>query len=257
MISKRLIGLALTMGLAAAPAFAATGYLDPAHRPDATSFILPPPAPGSAEAKADAKAFKVTRRLQGSERWKLAIHDDIYDAPVVLGDFGCAMGVRLDASNAPRLLALVEKLQADSSAVVRTAKGLYKRPRPLVGNHAPICLDRKDFAGSFSYPSGHGSMIGAVSLVLAELAPDRAGPIAARARAFAESRVVCGVHWPSDVTTGAQAGTVLVAALHADPAFRADMEAARAEVAAARASAPAADAGQCLIENAAAAKRPW
>jgi acid phosphatase (class A) len=251
----RSLAIALTLALNAAPALAAPGYLDPARLPDASAFVVPPPAAGSPAAKADAHVFKLTRRLRGSDRWALAAHDDIYDAPVVLADFACALGMRLDASNAPRLLARVEKAQKDSSAVVRHAKTLYRRPRPIEGNHAAFCVDRKGYGGTFSYPSGHAAMISTVTLVLAELVPDRAAAIAARGRAYGESRVVCGAHWASDVEAGQQAGAVLVAALHADPAFRADLDAARAEVAAARAQAPAP--AMCRIEDAAAAKRPW
>jgi acid phosphatase (class A) len=257
MTTLRLATLAAAIAsLAATPSFAATGYLDPGHRPDAAAFISPPPAPNSPEAKADIHAFRSTRGLQGSERWALAAHDAIYDAPVVLADFDCAIGVKLDAGNASRLLALIEKVQEDSAAVVRAAKKRFKRLRPIEGNHAPFCVDRKGYARSLSYPSGHGSMIGTVTLILAELVPDRAHAIAARGRVYAESRVACGAHWASDLDAGVQAGAVLVAALHADPAFRADMDAARAEVAAARRTAAAPEAGQCRIE-AAAARRPW
>lgn len=256
--SLAIAGLSIVIVTAAsAPSRAATGYLDTARRPDAAAFISPPPAPGSPEAKADIRAFKVTRRLKGSERWSLAAHDAVYDAPVVLGDFACAIGVRLDAGNAPRLLAMIENAQEDSAAVVRSAKKRFKRLRPIEGNHAPFCVDRKGYAGSLSYPSGHGSMIGTVTLILAELAPDRADAIAERGRVYAESRVACGAHWASDLDAGVTAGAVLVATLHADSAFRADMEAARAEVVTARQTADAPDPGQCRIEAAAAAHRPW
>ena len=50
-------------------------------------------------------------------------------------------------------------------------------------------------------------------LVLAELAPDRATPILSRARAIGESRVVCGVHYPSDVLAGYLAASLWVSTL--------------------------------------------
>jgi hypothetical protein len=67
-----------------------------------------------------------------------------------------------------------------------------------------------------------------------------------RGLAFGQSRVVCNVHWQSDVL---EAG--FVARLHADAAFRVDREAARIELAAVRArdsSRPA---------TAAPKPRPW
>jgi len=76
-----------------------------------------------------------------------------------------------------------------------------------------------------------------MSLILAELAPDRATAILNRGRAFGESRVVCGVHSPSAVDAGRTNGASLVATLHGQTAFRADLEAAREELAALRAKA--------------------
>jgi hypothetical protein len=86
-----------------------------------------------------------------------------------------------------------------------------------------------------SYPSGHTAIGWAWALILTEIAPDRADAILARGRAFGESRVVCNVHWHSDVVEGRFVGAAAVARLHADPAFRADMEAAKLEVTAVRA----------------------
>ena len=49
---------------------------------------------------------------------------------------------------------------------------------------------------------------------------------------FGDSRRVCNVHWLSDVEEGRVIATAVVARLHGEPAFRADMDAARAELAA-------------------------
>jgi acid phosphatase (class A) len=43
--------------------------------------------------------------------------------------------------------------------------------------------------------------------------------------------VICGVHYQSDVEAGRMLGASMVAAEHADPAFRADLAAAKAELA--------------------------
>jgi len=45
------------------------------------------------------------------------------------------------------------------------------------------------------------------------------------------------VHWQSDVTEGRVIGAAVVARLHADASFRADLEASRVEIARARAQA--------------------
>ena len=79
-----------------------------------------------------------------------------------------------------------------------------------------------------------------------------------RARAFGESRVVCGVHFVSDVEEGRTNGAALFAALMADPEFRTDLEAARVELAQLRQTPnPPASAEQCRAETELAAKTPW
>ena len=84
-------------------------------------------------------------------------------------------------------------------------------------------------------PTGalHG-ILNMVQKLLTELAPDRNTEILARGLEYGQSRVVCGVHWPSDVAAGRLVGSGVVAQLHNDATFRADFEAARQELAAAR-----------------------
>ena len=72
------------------------------------------------------------------------------------------------------------------------------------------------------------------ALILSEISPEQTDAILARGRAFGESRVICNVHWQSDVIEGRFMGASTVARLHADPTFRADLEAAKAELAAVR-----------------------
>ena len=67
------------------------------------------------------------------------------------------------------------------------------------------------------------------------MSPDESQALLARGHAFGQSRVVCGVHWQSDVNEGRVVGSAAVARLHADPVFKAQMEAAVAELTALRA----------------------
>jgi acid phosphatase (class A) len=100
-----------------------------------------------------------------------------------------------------------------------------------------------------SYPSGHSALGWGWALVLAEAAPERADAILQRGRDFGQSRLVCNVHWQSDIDNGRLMAAATVARLHADAAFRADLDAARAEVAAARQSG-ARPRGDCAAEAA-------
>jgi len=73
----------------------------------------------------------------------------------------------------------------------------------------------------------------AAAAVLANLMPGNAQIILARASDYVESRLICGVHYRSDVEAGQVLGAVLVAKLMTKPAFVAEVEAARAELTAA------------------------
>jgi len=81
-----------------------------------------------------------------------------------------------------------------------------------------------------SYPSGHSSLAFSMGLVLASLIPEKSQAILARANEYAEHRLVCGVHYRSDIVAGQQFGTVLALRLMQNPTFRAQMELARAEL---------------------------
>ena len=65
-------------------------------------------------------------------------------------------------------------------------------------------------------------------------------------RAFTDSRRVCNVHWASDVEEGRVIGSAVVARLHDNADFKADLAAARSELAALRAkgAAPSRDCAQ-------------
>jgi acid phosphatase (class A) len=195
--------------------------------------------------------------LKGDPRWSLATSDA--DLSPRAGMFACAIGLTLDQTNAPTLQRLLSRVGIDGRGVVDPPKDSFNRPRPYVGvaGDPPICVEKTDsLAKSASYPSGHATISWTWGLILAELAPDRSTEILMRARAIGESRVVCGVHYVSDVEAGRTNGAALVAALHSSPEFRADMEKARAEVAAAR-ETPHVGPGDCLDTDQAAQHPPY
>jgi acid phosphatase (class A) len=235
------------------------GYLSGSSLPDSTAILPPPPKPGSPEDALDREVYQQTRQLKDSPRWVLATSDAVETPLAMLADFGCALGISLNANNAPKLVHLLTRAHRDAGAITTLPKDHYKRPRPFIGNDEPICVPRdKWLIASASYPSGHSTASWAFGLILAELAPDRAAQVLARARAYGESRVVCGVHNLSDVEEGRDNGASLVAALHGDPQFRADLEAARTELAALRAQNGQPLSGpQCLASEDAATHTPW
>jgi acid phosphatase (class A) len=232
------------------------GYLGKEGVPNSIAVLPPPPADGSLEEQNDLAVFMATRKLAGTPRWTLAAKD----AVDYFGAFECPLGLKLSPETTPKTYALMRRLGADASAITNLAKDHYQRHRPLWGNSQPICTEdqRASLLKSASYPSGHATFSWAAGLVLAEMVPDKATEILARARAFGESRVVCGVHYVSDIEEGRANGSALVAALHADPEFQADLKAAKAELQALRTAPHAApDAAQCTLAEDAEQHTPW
>lgn len=207
-------------------------YLTGAGVPDTTRILPSPPASHSTLEAADRTAFTATRALKGSPRWEIAATDVAEGASAILETFACVLGTRIDQTRVPAVITLFERARLDIAAATRGPKVLYRRLRPFVGNEQPICVQRTQaLADSFSYPSGHATQGWAYALIMAALVPEKATPILARGRAYGESRVICGVHWLSDVVAGRTNGSAIFAALVGDAAFRADLDKARAELA--------------------------
>jgi acid phosphatase (class A) len=229
---------------------AAKPYLE--ALPDMIAAIGPPPAPGSAAAASDLASYWTTRALAGGPRWALATRDAVSSTPALLADFSCAFGRRVEPTAVPHLASLLDRVRIDASRTTRIGKDHYRRVRPHVGNTAPICVEREPRVDSdFAYPSGHATLGWTVALVLASAAPEHAAAILARGRVYGESRIVCGVHWRSDVEAGRTNAAATVAALQGNAGFRADLEEARTELKAALAAAGPADpeSETCKVER--------
>jgi len=228
----------------------ATGYLPRGSAPDSLLLNPPPPAPGSAMEARDIEAANAALALRGGPRWEQAAIDADLFSPNTIGIFSCAAGFTLDPAKLPKLAALLRKAGPDLAMTVYPTKRKYQRARPFTVNNQPVCTPKDEavLRADGSYPSGHSAIGYGWGLILAELVPERAAQLVARGRAFGDSRRVCNVHWLSDVEEGRVVSTAVFARLHAEPAYRADLEAARAEIEAQRAQLATPD---CARENAA------
>ena len=221
------------------------GYLSPEERPDSAAWLPPPPASGSAAFEADVEVHRATRALRDSPRWQVAARDARLKFPAATESFACALGLPISEAETPDLYALLRRTLVDAGQATSGAKAKYQRPRPFEVNEDSTCTpgDEKTLRGNGSYPSGHAAAGWAWALILAELAPDRSVTILQRGLDFGASRVICGVHWQSDVDAGRTVAAVAVARLHANDEFAAQLSRAAREVARARAKGTAAPAG--------------
>ena len=215
--------------MAAKPApvskFLQAADLDPAK-------LLPPPpadeAPAAVEGRAELHRIATSARTPA--RLAQARHDDEVEDVTVFADL-LGPGFRLD--QLPATAKLFTDLRNEDRVAAKRAKAFFKRERPFHEDRAlDVCDDGHDVKNS--YPSGHATMGYAAAAVLAELAPGKAQAVLARASDYAESRLVCGVHYRADIEASQVLGAVLVVKLMTKPDFNAELEAARAELRAAR-----------------------
>jgi len=241
MIRSLVLAGAAALLLGAAPA-KLTGYLTPGDI-DGQTVIGPPPAADSPRGKADRSIYLETRALAGSPRWRLATRDNDLWNGGALERYACALGRPIDAKSLPKTYRLLQRIELDARTVGTPPKEHFNRTRPLIGDDRPVCIKREDWMKTnASYPSGHAMVGWAWGLVLGELIPAKASGLMEAGREIGDSRVICGVHYQSDVETGRMLGAAMVAEEHANPQFRADLAAARAELAKAK---PAAGAPNC------------
>lgn len=190
---------------------------------DAATIIAGPPSGAMFEAEAQA-----VRGPWSEARIAQARADDRFDAFTA---FAPVLGERFTEANYPLTGAALDRVLAPLGAAIGVAKARYERERPFeVDPHVTTCIEATDrIRASGSYPSGHAAFGWAWGLVLAELAPAHADAILARAREYGDSRVVCGLHYPSDIEAGRTIAAAALARLHAAPEFRAAVDAARVE----------------------------
>ena len=91
-----------------------------------------------------------------------------------------------------------------SLALYKLIKSRAVRERPYITHSAIECasapLDR------YSFPSGHTLHAVCFTAMLSSYVPDWTGPLAALALLIALSRVILGLHYPTDVAAGAVLG---------------------------------------------------
>jgi acid phosphatase (class A) len=232
------------------------GYLQRDALPNSLLLLPPPPAVGAPAFAADEDAYRSTRALRGTPRWDLAVQDADLRFPDALGAFSCAINAPITEQDTPHLYQLLRRATTDAALATNAAKDHYKRRRPFAEYNESSCTPKEEsiLRGNGSYPSGHTSLGWTWALLLTELVPDRADPILDRGYAFGQSRVICGVHWQSDVNEGRVVASSVVARLHADETFSADLREAKKELDAVRSKGlkPTRD---CAAETAALAQQ--
>jgi acid phosphatase (class A) len=228
---------------ALAPGFP-VGYLSLAELPDGMRLLAPPPAVGSAAEAADLERHRALDGARATSRWAVAIADDeVMSYPRAFQSFACAAGIRISEQDTPHLNMLLRRSVVDAGMATAPVKRAYQRLRPFVALNEPSCTTAYGpaLAQDGSYPSGHAAAGWMWGAILAGMVPSRADALLQRGADFGSSRMVCRVHWASDVEAGRLIAAATLARLEANEQFRAQRDLARHEVQVALAKGPLQD----------------
>lgn len=232
----------LAGGCAGAPkpdgAMPAEGYLSDEVVVQLANAVPPAPAPESVADVADRAASARLVALEDGDRWLLATAHAELRPPLALQHFDCALGVRLGAAETPALDRVMARIFHDANSAAERVKARQARLRPVGDDpNRRACQTLTPAARrSASYPSGSAAVATAYGEAFAALEPDRAEAVRRIGHEIGVSRLICAMHYLTDVAVGEQIGRDVAARAVATPAFQADVAAARRELAAARRS---------------------
>ncbi len=206
------------------------GYLS-GHEVSFRAVLGPPPAADSRLDRADQETVTAYQDVDQA-RWEVAKLDE----QQLYARFAEALGRPINPKSSPALVRLLDRALLDVDVTASAAKNYFQRPRPFQRMHLQRVCDKEDAPEpeehpmhGASYPSGHSTHGWAVAMILARVAPTRAETLMNRAEEYEESRLVCGMHFPTDVEAGQVVATAVVAHLDASKAFQADLARARRE----------------------------
>lgn len=187
-------------------------------------LLPPPPAEGSEVQKAQIEMVVAAQRSLSPAEIS-AVRNEATFRVALMTD---TLGPSFDRERMPKTVALLDRVERASEAVVDAAKKYWHTKRPcLADSRVKLYVDSTT---SFAYPSGHAAEARVLAEVLGLLFPDKLPDLRARAEDIARHRVEAGVHYPVDLEGGRLLAMLLVGALAANSDFQADLGAAREEI---------------------------
>jgi acid phosphatase (class A) len=220
-------GCATTSKVGAAASVARTLVSSPASTGyDWGQVLPPPPVVGGPADQADMDAVRQAQSLEGTPRWAQATADASLQTFDMFRDI---IGPDFTPAKRPEIVALMAYAGRQFIIASTESKALFARPRPFItAPDLKVCTAEKPT--QFSYPSGHAGWGWMSAQILARVEPRHASALLARGRDYGQSRVVCAVHYPSDLVAGRYLGDAVFTHLDNDPQYLGLMASAKAAV---------------------------
>lgn len=233
---KRFLVMAVASMMAAitvsAQSETVTPYIALDQMPQLLNIMPPPPSFDSPEFANDVVRYGWGKQQrQDPDRVALAIADAEWnDHAKLFLQWKDAFGLEVNETNTPEIWKLMETSLATTDPMRKETKAFYHRQRPFERfDDSMPSHEEDDLRGEGSYPSGHSLRGWTISLLLAQIAPQRAAEIFSRGWDYCNSRVIVGAHWQSDVDASRTAASIGFCALQGSEEFIAQMKKAQQE----------------------------
>lgn len=192
---------------------------------DAALLLAPPPAPDSTTTQTELALIHRVEQTRTAQQIAAARADDQEQDIFIFKD---SLGQDFTAEKLPLTAALSRHIHNDEGVVTKPLKNTFARPRPFQSDSTlkPVCALSKE---PNSYPSGHTISGYLMAFTLMQIVPEKQAQIMKRAEDYAHNRIVCGVHYPSDLDAGRDIAYLMFGYMLADPQFQKELAAAREE----------------------------
>jgi acid phosphatase (class A) len=183
---------------------------------DLALIIERPPRNNSAVTMAELKQLHEIEKVRTLQEANEAKADDAEQDIFI---YRSIYGSWFTPGNLPVLASLSADVHNEEGIATASLKAGFARPRPyqLDPSLHPVC---KLTTEANSYPSGHTLSGYLLGYTLAYLTPEKKDLILARTDEYAYNRLVCGVHYPSDVEASKALAAAMFGVMLLSPAFQ-------------------------------------
>ncbi len=220
---------ALAQGPRPGPAPSAGGglFVDPGQLH--LDYVLLPPPPSDKNSEAEKADLAELHRIEQARTPAQVAAAQTDERELDIFVYSTVLGEKFSAGSLPLTAALSEGVHREASAAIGPLKDYFRRPRPYQVDSTlhPVC---GTVTQPNSYPSGHAIIGYLEAFTLAEMVPEKRKGILERADDYAHNREVCGVHYPTDVTSGKEAAYAVFGEMMTSAEFQKELAAARTEM---------------------------
>ncbi len=213
-----------TEALSRTSASHASYYIDPLSL-HLDLILSPPPARGSATTASELTELHRIEAARTPVQITQAQADDHEEDIFV---FETVLGPGFTPEALPITASLSAHVRKDESAASGPLKKIYHRPRPYQVDSTlhPVCPLNPE---PTSYPSGHSLSGYLLAFTLVQLVPEKRQQIFDRADEYVHNRLICGVHYATDIEASRRVAYAIFGSLVASSNFQRDLAAAREE----------------------------